>query len=317
MAERTDMRDAIAASRHAARDVARRWLYGTEYRALEQAFAGCPLDRPEPAAACAERLFADAGWAAALIDPLVATLARDPYFEPPFKVSRDAMRFGALLFECPAASITMRVTSAYAMATPPPPASMIFTGRIAVTRYLKTGGATLRRWSAEPVTERFASISAAPAEPLPALRPTDGALRRLDGRVEAQLAGGAASDMVTLTATIRPGAAPLMREYAIADGTLIRTASTDDGASRAEMLLAFLRLAGRSDAGACFEAATRDPAFHLRWAAMREWLALDAGSARPRLVEMARSDVHAEVRAAATLTLIAVERRIEEARCPA
>lgn len=308
------LRARIAASREASRVIARHWLQGAEYRALDRVFRDCPLDRAEPAAEVAERLFADTAWAEALIEPLVTALARDPLFEPPFKVSRVACRTGAILFECPAASIVASVASATAMRVP---ATIVFTGRVAVTRYVKTGGATLQRWDAEQVDATFSAATAAPARPLPAIVPADGEVRRLDGRIQAQFATGARSDMVALTATIRPGAAPLMREYAIADAALLRAASTDDRASRTEMLLSFLRLSGRADAGEQFRSVTRDPVFHLRWAAMREWLALDARAALPRLAEMASSDANAEVRAAATQTLAIVERRLEGARCPA
>jgi hypothetical protein len=309
------LRTRIAASRETSRAIARRWLQGAEYRALESAFGDCPLENAEPAADRAERLFADSDWATALIDPLVAALKRDPLFEPPFKVSRDARRFGAVLFDCPALSITMSIASATAMATLPAPASIVFTGRMAVTRYLQAGGAMLRRWRAEPVHTRFGTATALAAEALPTVTPADGDIVRLDGRIEAQLVAEAQADVVTLAATARSGAAPLMREYAIADGALIRTASNDDRASRTEMLLAFLRLSGRADAGEQFDQVTRDPAFHLRWAAMREWLALDARAALPRLAEMATSDPNGEVRAAATLTLATVERRLEQGRC--
>jgi hypothetical protein len=309
-----ELRARIAASRAASREIARRWLEGAEYRALGRAFLDCPLDRAEPAVERAEQLLADPGWAEALLEPLLVALGRDPLFEPPFKVSRDAFRIGALLFDCPAVALVANVTHATAM---PAPATILFTGHVAVTRHIRTGSATLQRWEAEPVDVRFSTGSAAPARPLPSATLGQGDVRRLDGRIEAQFATGARSDMVTLTATIRPGAAPLMREYAIANGALVRIASTDERAARTEMLLAFLRLSRRADAAACFEAATHEPAFHLRWAAMREWLALDARAALPRLAEMAHSDANAEIRAAATLTLVAVERRLEEVRCPA
>jgi hypothetical protein len=307
-----NLRTRIATSRAASRTIARQWLGGAEYRALGRAFRDCPLEHAGPAAERAERLLADTGWAEAFLEPLLAALARDPLFEPPFKVSRDAFRVGALLFECPAIALVANVTQATRM---PAPTTILFTGHVAVTRHIKTGGATLRRWGAEPVGAQFSARGASTARPLPPVTPARGDVRRLDGRIEAQFAAGARSDMVTLTATIRPGAALLMREYAISDGALVRVASTDERASRTEMLLTFLRLSGRADAGACFEAATHEPAFHLRWAAMREWLALDARAALPRLAEMARGDANAEIRAAATLTLVAVERRLEEARC--
>ena len=305
-------REAIVVSRQAARDTILRWQASAEYRALAAAFADCPAEDPEPAAIRAEHLFADAGWAAALLYPLLAALATDPFFEPPFKVSRDALRIGAILFECPAAAITASVTSAAAMAILPLPATLVVSGRVQVTRTIKAGGAALRRWRAGLLAPDFSAGTAAPCEEIAPISLADGDVRRCDGRIEAQLLAGAQTDVVTLVATIRAGAAPLMREYAIADRRLLRVASADDRASRSEMLLAFLRLSGRADAGGRFEAVTHDPAFHLRWAAMREWLALDARAALPRLAEMAVDDPNREVRAAATQTLAVVE-----AACPA
>ena len=303
------VRAAIAASREPARETVRRWRAGAEYRALARTFADCPLDTAEPGAARAEALLGDGGWAAALLAPLVEALAADPFFEPPFRVNRDALRTGAVLFECRAATLTACVTSAAAMAMLPPPTAAVFSGRVAVTRYVKAGGASLRRWRAEPITPAFAAATAQPCEPLGSIQLADGEVRRIDGRVEAQLLAAAASDVVTLVATIHGGASPLMREHALGDGRLLRVASGDDRPSRTEMLLGFLRLSGRADAGGCFEAATRDPAFHLRWAAMREWLALDARAARPRLAEMARADPNAEIRTAAACTLATAEAR--------
>lgn len=309
------IRDAIVASAAPSRAIAQRWREGPEVRRLERAFAYCPLDEAGPAAALAERLFGDDAWAGELLVPLVAALAADPFFEPPLRVSRDALGTSALLYECPAVSIAASVVDAAALATSPAPATILFSGRVSVTRYVKAGAASLQRWSAEPITPAFTSASARPCVPLEPLSLSDGDVTRCDGRIEAQRAVDAGSAMVLLVATIHPGATPLMREYNAAEGTLARLASADDRPSRAEMLLAFLRLAGRADAGDRFDEATRDAAFHLRWAAMREWLALDARAALPRLEAMASGDPHAEVRAAATLTLVAVRRRIGDAAC--
>lgn len=305
------MRAAIAAARQSSIDRARGWREGAEHRALAAAFADCPLDTAEPAAARAERLLDDSGLAGALLAPLVAALAADPFFEAPFRIARDGLRTGAVLFDCPAASISASVVDASALATRPPPETIVFAGRVSVTRYCKAGGATLARWRTDPLTPAFSATDAPPCVPLPPLALGDGDLHRADGQTHAHHVERAASDVVTLCATIRAGGAPLVREHRIQDGALVRVASADDGASRTEMLLTFLSLSGRADAGDRFEAATHDPAFHLRWAAMREWLALDAAAALPRLAEMAARDPNAEVRAAATLTLVTVRRRIE------
>jgi hypothetical protein len=309
-------RAAILAARGTARDTIRKWRGGAAWRTLEAAFADCPADDPAAAMACAATLLGNGDWAAALLDPLVEALADDPWFEPPLRPNRDALRIGAVLFDCPAASISACRTSAAAMRRLPAPVAIAFSGRLAVTRYVRAGGATLRRWHAEPAGSDFRADTASPCHALAAIRLSDGDVHAIDGRCEAQLLAGAAGDVVTLVATIRAGAAPLMREHAIADGRLLRVASGDERTSRTEMLLAFLRLAGRADAGACFEEATRDPAFHLRWAAMREWLGLDARAALPRLEAMAAADPHAEIRDAAARMLVVVRSRLE-ATCPA
>jgi hypothetical protein len=298
------VRARVAAMREPSRAIGSQWREGAEVRALAGLFADCPLDRPEPAADRAERLLRDSAWVEGLLAPLVAALSGEPFFEPQFRSSRDRLRSGAVLFECPAVSLSASVTDARTMSAE----TVIFTGRVTVTRYVRAGGATLRRWRAKPLAGEFMASDAGRCEEVEPVVLADGAVRRCDGRTQAQLLGGARSDVVTLAVVARAGT-PLMREYRVADGGLVRAASADEQASRTEMLLAFLRLAGRADAGARFEAATRDPAFHLRWAAMREWLALDARAALPRLGEMAASDSHAEVRAAALRTLPMVEAR--------
>ncbi|GEM_PF-681347 len=310
-----ETRAAILAARATARDAILHWRDSPAHRALETAFSGCAAEDAGEAMRRAAGLLGDTGQVAALLQPLLDTLARDPLFEPPFRTSRDAMRVGAVLFEGPAVTLSACVASAAAMRQAPPAASCTFTGRRAVTRYLRAGGATLRRWRTEPIGSDFRADTAPLCREEAPRRLMDGSMLPIDGRTEAQLLAGATSDVVTLVATAR-AAAPLMREHAIADGRLLRIASGDERASRTEMLLAFLRLSGRADAGARFEQASREPAFHLRWAAMREWLALDARAALPRLEAMAATDPHADVRAAARQTLGTVRRKLGAA-CPA
>ena len=309
------MRAAIVAARGPGSMAIDRWRGGAAFQAARSAFVDCEYE-PERAADAAERLLTDAGWAEAMLAPLVEALAADPFFEPPFKAHRDALRIGTVLFDCPATSIAASVTNATAMATRPP-ATIVFTGRIAVTRTVKAGGARLRRWRTDVQGTGFGAAHTPRCTPMAPIALQDGGVHRIDGRTQAQLVAGAESDVVTIVATIRAGAAPLMREYDIASGALVRVADADDRPSRTEMLLRFLRAAGRADAGACFAEATRAPGFHLRWAAMREWLALDATSAAPRLAEMACGDSDPEVREAAARMLPIVAQRLAEARCPA
>lgn len=300
MAERSAL-DAAAARSFAA---AARFRASEPYRALEAAFAGNAV---EDAAAI---VLADAEWVGALIAPLVAALADDPWFEPPFRVARDGLRIGTVLFENPAVSIAATVLSADALSAAPRPQTVVVPGRLTLTHYVRAGNARLRLWDAEPMGEDFSAETARPCRPAPDLVLRDGAVVRLDGRTRGHLIESAQSDVVTLNATIRAATAPYAREYAIGSGALVRIATNDDRAARTQMLLAYLRLAQRPGAQQRFAAATRDPAFFLRWGAMREWLAIDTRAALPRLREMAEADPNAEVRAAARATLALVEHRI-------
>ncbi|MDF7776205.1 hypothetical protein P1X14_13180, partial [Sphingomonas sp. AOB5] len=238
------VRAAIPAARAASRETALRWRESEAWRAASAGFAD-----DADAAAFAEGLLGDGAWVSALLAPLVEALACDPLFEPPFRLSRDPVRTGAVIFDCPAASISASVLDAAALAAMPVPATIVFPGRMTVTRYQKAGGAMLRRWEADRLGT---GVGAAPCRALPAVQLADGQVQRVDGRVQAQLLCGAQTDVVLLTATIRAGSDPLIREYRTADGAFVRAASADDGASRTEMLLTFLRLSGRADAGARF-----------------------------------------------------------------
>jgi hypothetical protein len=302
------VRAAIAAGRGASGETHAAWRAGPEYRALAASFADCPAEDLEAVAERGEVLLADTGWVEALLAPLQAVLAADPFFEPPFRFSRDASRTGAVLFECPAVTVTANVVTA-----PPAPGRVTFTGRMTVTRYVRSGGATLRRWRAEAMGPNFSVADASPCRELATVVLNDGEVHRCDGRTEAQMPVDAGSPVVMLAVVSRTGS-PLLREYCVADGQLARLVSGDDRPSRAEMLLTFVRLAGRADAGERFDTATRDDAFNLRWAAMREWLLLDARGALARLVEMAHADPSPDIRSAAARTLVTVERRLT---CPA
>ncbi len=286
--------------------VAAAWRDGAGYRHAEAAFAGEGLTADDVAVRAAG-LLADDRWIEALIAPLIGALAEDDWFQPPLRVSRDALRIGALLVDHPLVTISASILSADVLRSLPPPRSVVVPGRLSVVRYWHSGGATLRRWRTERAGSGFSAQAAAPCHPIESLMLIDGDVLTIDGRIHAMQIDGATADVVTITATIRADSAPFMREYAIDDGRLLCVAALDDQASRAQMLLAFLRHSGRADAGKSLSAATHDPAYFVRWWAMREWLALDVAGALPRLREMT-ADPNAEVRAAATQMLPIAEK---------
>lgn len=301
-----DDRTALTAAQLQSVVVARAWRASEAYRALVERFDAVAANDVEAVAGVAQRVLADSRAIEAVLAPLVDALAADDWFEPPLRVSRDAWRTGAMLFDHPAVAISVSVLSAAALAALPPPENVTVSGRLTLVRYVRAGGARLRLWTAEPAGPDFSSAAALPLAPLGTVKLADAMVLRIDGRTRAARIEDAHADVVTVTATVRAATAPFQRDYVLPTGKLLRLATTDDGAARTQMLLTFLRHAGRGDAGDCFDAATRDGAFFLRWGAMREWLALDAVGALPRLRAMTE-DPNAEVRAAAAQMLPVVE----------
>lgn len=297
---------ALADARIRSAPVNAAWL-GKAGRLAASRFAG--LRDPERIAGQAEALLADAEWVEEMLAPLLGALRNDPWFEPPFKTSRDQLRTGIVLLDCEAMTLAATITFADALGRLAAPATVVVPGRATRTRYVRGGNARMRRWRAAPAGPGFSAAAEPSATEIEPLFLGDGAVVRQDER-GGYLIADADTDIVALTVTIKAGAAPLMREYAIADGRFVRAASADDAASRIEMLLTFLRVSGRADAADTFKAASHHPAFHLRWAAMREWLMLDASAARRRLAEMGDGDPNAEIRAAACATLAALDRRL-------
>lgn len=256
----------------------------------------------------ARALLADGGWAAARLRPMLAELAVDPLAQPNLRVMRDGVRTGAVLHDDAMMTVTAALMSARALAARPAPLSVIVAGRLALTRFVRAGGARLERWEAGPVGEDASAAALPPARAVGAHWLHDGEVVRTDGRVEARFLAGATEDVLTLTATIKPGTAPSAREYRLADGALIRLAPTDDRVTRAEMLLAYLSAARRVEPDTA-EPLTHHPSFGLRWQAMRAWLQAAGPPALPRLAAMAADDPHPEVRAAAAATLARVTAR--------
>jgi HEAT repeat protein len=125
----------------------------------------------------------------------------------------------------------------------------------------------------------------------------------MDGRRESFVIEHLYSDMLCLQASVQVEAAPLAVDYDSRTLRYLGAASTDEAASRTQMMVTLLRLLDRADAMPVIEQALASPHFYTRWHVMREMLALDADAALPSLRRMARQDPHPEVRFAATQAL--------------
>lgn len=307
------LRNALANARVPSIAAAREWRASGAWTDVSRRFAVAGTLAEAEAVAAAMLL--DLGWVERLLVPLIKGLAADPLFEAPIRAHRDGLRTGAVLYEDSRVAITATVMDHASSAARANPDSVVVSGRVAWTRYVRAGGATLRRWRADRVGDSWTAACAKSATVLPPAALRDGAIVRHDGRSDAMLISDARGDVVSLAITLKMEAAPLMREYAANTGRLLRIATLDDRAARCAMLLTVLRELGHAD-GQAFDDATRDPAFFLRWDAMRDWLASDAMSALPRLRAMATGDPHPEIRDAAAAMVPRVEQLMAQ-RCPA
>lgn len=301
-------RQFLAASNQLSGEVAQAWSASPGYRRLAKAFSGADNEPAEALAARAQSLFAEPGWISALLDPLVEALRGDPWFEPPFRVNRDAGRIGAVLFESPALRLSASVVAPMARhAAVPPGASVVVPGRLSVIYCHRTGGARWAQFAAGPAEDDFSARTARACVPVGETVLEAGGVYRHDGRVAGQLTLGGSGAVVLVTAMMFGQAARYTREYSIATGALARVSALDDGGSRAQMLLAFLACTARAEAPEILADISRDRAFFVRWSAMQHWLTVDARGAMPRLREMAAADDHADVRGAAAAMVPVVE----------
>ncbi len=303
-------------------DKAARAATAAAMRDLAEAIAAIPAivrlkQRLKPAAergadavlALAGRLIRDDSAIAALLGAAISAAAADPFCRPPLRASRNPVQDGLLLFADPLLTVQVAVMSADALAVKrasggPPPA-ISFTGQRSLFRFVKAGGAVMSVWSAPFIGPDFTFTGSGRCRLRERRRLGEGEVVEFDGRRETFLIDSIDGDLVYLFASTPLEAAPVGVDYDPLTLEPVAASSTDDAGSRIQMMLALLRTLGRRDAAPLFAEALSDRHFHMRWQAMREFLALDAELALPHLERMAGADPHPEVRAAAAATLAA------------
>ena len=112
-----------AAERRAAA-VAAAWRDSDAVARVRAAFAGCDPYAVDHVGEAAAALLAEPAWIAPLLAPLVAALAADPWFEPPFRVTRDRLRTTVQLLDLPAGSLNATVFDGRALAAADPHADV-------------------------------------------------------------------------------------------------------------------------------------------------------------------------------------------------
>jgi len=241
------------------------------------------------------------------IAPLIEAARVDPFYRPPLRNGSTELHRGLLLLDDPRLTVFVAIASAEAVAAKrlarTGGASIVFPGTLSLYRFIKAGGATLSIWEAPEIEPGFSAAGSGSCQRVEQRRLSDGEIFALDGRRQTFVVDHAEADMVYLQATTPLDAAPLSVEYDSDSLGYVGASSTDEASSRAQMMLTLLRTMDRRDAAPVFEAMLASPHFYTRWAAMRDFLALDAEIALPHLQKMAKGDVHPEVREAASQTL--------------
>jgi hypothetical protein len=287
--------------------VSRTWARHPLKTDLEARLAVLP-ERSGAAVLDAARAFIDrTGDIEALLAAMRDGSRADPFFRPPFHPVSSDVQAGLLLFHNRDLSISLSVGGVETLAakkTGSNGAGMIsFSGVTALFRFVKAGGATLSFWEAPPIGNDFVADKAGSCRFTERRRIADGEEIVLDGRHQSFVVEHATSDIVYFHAMVRTEAAPLATEYDAGSLAFAGASSTDEAASRMQIMVSLLRAMEREDAVPLMVEVLASPYFYTRWHVMREMLALDADAAHPHLRRMAESDPHPEVRAAARQTL--------------
>lgn len=257
--------------------------------------------------ALAEEFIARSSGLEEILEVLIAAAKGDPFYRPHFGLASSEVHSGLLLFEEPALTLTLAIMNADAIAAKRANrkggASLVFTGRRLLFRFLRGGGATLSFWEAPRIEASFTASASGRCRLVERRRIEDGETVHIDGRRFTFIVEEAEQDIVFVEAETSLDAGPLSVEYDSATLRFIGASSTDEASSRTQMMLALLRIMDRQDAAPLFRNMLGSDHFYARWQTMREFLALDAEAALPHLREMAAADAHSEVRQVAAQTL--------------
>ena len=244
-------------------------------------------------------LLRDLDWLGALSRHALGAMAADPVHLPPFAASRH----GAIghLALARAGRVTVGVTllsgaaARYEPDMAPAAPQLSFSGQWTLTRLL----------SADPLVGRRARLT--DEGTLGRIRPVrlrPGAVLALDEAHQALWMAPPERAAALLRVRIMPVHPRPVRAFDLTTGRPLASVQGDEAMARTLMLMSVLRALGADDAVPLFARIVNDAGGPARWAAMREWLALDAVSAWPRLLVMSEHDGDPAVRKAALATLV-------------
>lgn len=298
-------------TRRAVDGFTRGWDRGPVHLGFGRAMAGLPEQSAEAVAEAVRALFADDCWIEAAIDGLARELEADPFFDPPFRHLNSDIHSGLIIFEDERMSVAAGVADVARLAAKKSAkrgaTSVGFTGRVAVLKFVKAGGARISLWEAPTITAGFTAAEAGRCRKVEERDLKDGEVVTVDGRRKSYVIEKARSNLLILQAEIALDHAPLSVEYDSASLAYVGCSAAGDSASRIQMITTLLRKLGCAGAFAPVADFLDHPDFFVRWHVMKELLGIDAEAALPHLKRMAASDPHPEPRRAARAILDRIE----------
>lgn len=296
------------AGRQAGETFARRWSQLDFTQDMRRALDALEVKTADGVLAIAQRFLDRTDDLKTLIGGLVPEAIENPFFRPPLAPATSDIAVGFILYDEPSVTLSVAVSSADALAAKKSsaigPSSIKFSGLGTAFHFIKSGGATLSLWEAPVIDHGFSGEQNGKCRAVGRRKMKDGDRIVLDGSRESFVIEHVEGDMLCLQAVVHAGSAPLAVEYDSRTLEYVGASSTDEAASRLQIMVGLLRVMERNDAIPVIEQLLRDsPHFYTRWQLMRELLAMDAEAALPSLRRLAESDPHPEVRAVAGQTL--------------
>ena len=263
--------------------------------AAAQAAATVPLGE---AVALIRPFLRDIAWFNAWLTEQTGQMRLDPLYLPPVRASRN----GGVRHLVFVRTERIWLTATILDLAGPPADRLHFSGRHALCRPLNRPlyGEIFRLEGDRAVRAR--SIDCQP-----------GTMVDVDERHQALRLAHGGGLLMMLRAQVAPLGPVLSRGVDLGSGRTSTLAQVDEGHARTLMLLSLLRIQQRHDAAPLFAAALDAPLPGQRWAAMREYLALDTAQALDPLTRMAQVDPDLNVQALARQTLA----RLEQVACRA
>lgn len=294
------------------------WNHGLFNRRIAAAMAEVSFPSVEAVTQAVRALFAEGGGIEALIGELGEAMRHDPFFVPPFRHINSDVHRGLIAYEDELVSIAAGVAGAAQLAAKKNgtrgATSIVFSGQVAILKFIKAGGARLSFWEAPLITAEFSAAQAGKCRRVGERDMADGEILVIDGRRQGFVIEHAAANLVLLQATVKPDQAPLSVEYDSTTHEYVGCSAADDSASRIQMIATLLRKLDHQAAFPAIAAFLDNKNFFVRWHVMRELLGLDARAALPHLERMATLDSHPENRRAARQAVDQVEAMMTDRR---